>query len=81
MPHHASLVDRPIDPATLLRVVADPAAGATTLFLGTVRNTERCWPPFRGARRYCATPKSLSNIQPQIRYTTETGRIDRKSVV
>ena len=40
IPSHASLVDRPIDPATLLRVVADPAAGATTLFLGTVRNSD-----------------------------------------
>jgi molybdopterin synthase catalytic subunit len=39
-PCHASLVERPIDPAALLRVVADPAAGATTLFLGTVRNAD-----------------------------------------
>ena len=32
------LVGRPIDPGALLRAVADPAAGATALFLGTVRN-------------------------------------------
>ena len=35
---HAALVDLPIDTAALLRAVADPAAGATALFLGTVRN-------------------------------------------
>ena len=42
---------------------------------GTVRNTERCWPPLKGAMTYCATPKSLSNIQLQIRKTTDTGRM------
>jgi molybdopterin synthase catalytic subunit len=35
---HAALVDQPIDTAALLRAVADPGAGATALFLGTVRN-------------------------------------------
>jgi molybdopterin synthase catalytic subunit len=35
---HAALVDRPIDPAALLRAVAAPGVGATALFLGTVRN-------------------------------------------
>jgi molybdopterin synthase catalytic subunit len=35
---HAALVDRPIDTGALLRAVADPGAGATALFLGTVRN-------------------------------------------
>ncbi len=35
---HAALVDQPIDTAGLLRAVADPGAGATALFLGTVRN-------------------------------------------
>jgi molybdopterin synthase catalytic subunit len=35
---HAALVDLPIDTAALLRAVADPRAGATALFLGTVRN-------------------------------------------
>jgi molybdopterin synthase catalytic subunit len=34
-----ALVDRPIDPRTLIDRVADEAAGATALFLGTVRNT------------------------------------------
>lgn len=37
---HATLVGRPIDPAALLREVATPAAGATALFLGTVRNVD-----------------------------------------
>jgi molybdopterin synthase catalytic subunit len=36
----ASLVDQPIDPAVLVRAVSNPAAGATALFLGTVRNTD-----------------------------------------
>jgi molybdopterin synthase catalytic subunit len=36
---HATLQSRSIDPAALLRAVADPGAGATALFLGTVRNT------------------------------------------
>jgi molybdopterin synthase catalytic subunit len=36
----ASLVDHPIDPAVLVRAVSDPAAGATALFLGTVRNID-----------------------------------------
>lgn len=35
---HAALVDRPIDTGALLRAVAHPGAGATALFLGTVRN-------------------------------------------
>lgn len=35
---HAALVDQPIDTAALIRAVADPGAGATALFLGTVRN-------------------------------------------
>ncbi|MFI5249129.1 MAG: molybdenum cofactor biosynthesis protein MoaE [Gemmatimonadales bacterium] len=35
---HAALVDQRIDPTALLRAVADPGAGATALFLGTVRN-------------------------------------------
>ena len=35
---HASLVHAPIDPARVLAVVADQATGATTLFLGTVRD-------------------------------------------
>jgi molybdopterin synthase catalytic subunit len=35
---HAALVDQPIDTDALLRTVADPGAGATALFLGTVRN-------------------------------------------
>ncbi len=34
----ASIVDRPLDPSDLLRGVSDDAAGATVLFLGTVRN-------------------------------------------
>jgi molybdopterin synthase catalytic subunit len=33
------LVKRPIDPAALLREVASPSRGATSLFLGTVRDT------------------------------------------
>jgi molybdopterin synthase catalytic subunit len=32
-----AVVDRPIDPATLLAEVADHSTGATLLFLGTVR--------------------------------------------
>jgi molybdopterin synthase catalytic subunit len=36
---HAALVDRSIDPSALLRAVADVGAGATALFLGTVRHT------------------------------------------
>jgi molybdopterin synthase catalytic subunit len=35
---HAAIVDQPIDTAALLRGVAGPGAGATVLFLGTVRN-------------------------------------------
>jgi molybdopterin synthase catalytic subunit len=35
----AALVDRPIDPASLLTAVADHRTGATVLFLGTVRDT------------------------------------------
>jgi len=35
----ASLVSRSIDPAVLVRAVADPGAGATALFLGTVRSS------------------------------------------
>lgn len=34
----ASLTTRPIDPAVLLAEVADPSAGATGLFVGTVRD-------------------------------------------
>jgi molybdopterin synthase catalytic subunit len=34
----SALVERPIDPAALLREVADPGHGATILFLGTVRD-------------------------------------------
>ena len=34
---------------------------------GIVRNTETCWPPFNGAMAYWAMPKSLSNIQFQMR--------------
>jgi molybdopterin synthase catalytic subunit len=33
-----AIVDAPIDPASLLAAVADPAAGASVLFLGTTRN-------------------------------------------
>jgi molybdopterin synthase catalytic subunit len=32
------LTDAPLDPAVVLAFVADPAAGATVLFLGTVRD-------------------------------------------
>src|SRR5450755_3154552 len=42
---------------------------------GIVRNTETSWPTMEGAMAYCATPKSLSNIQLQIRKTTDTGRM------
>jgi molybdopterin synthase catalytic subunit len=35
----AGVVDRSIDPAALLRAVADVTAGATAVFLGTVRDT------------------------------------------
>lgn len=34
----SAIVDRPIDPAALLAEVADPANGASVLFLGTVRD-------------------------------------------
>jgi len=34
----ATLVERPIDPATLLQSVADAGVGAACLFLGTVRD-------------------------------------------
>lgn len=34
----AGLVEHPIDPAALLREVADPSVGAICLFLGTVRD-------------------------------------------
>ena len=34
----SALVERPIDPAALLREVADSSHGATVLFLGTVRD-------------------------------------------
>lgn len=34
----SAVVDQPIDTASLVRAVADPGAGATALFLGTVRN-------------------------------------------
>lgn len=37
-PRLASLVDGPIDPASVERSVADPACGAVLLFLGTVRD-------------------------------------------
>jgi molybdopterin synthase catalytic subunit len=37
---HATLVERPIDPAILLQKVAAQGAGATALFLGTVRNVD-----------------------------------------
>ncbi len=33
----AAIVDRPLDPASLLAEVATPASGASTLFVGTVR--------------------------------------------
>jgi molybdopterin synthase catalytic subunit len=36
---HARIVTEPIDAASLLHAVADQGAGATALFLGTVRNT------------------------------------------
>ena len=42
---------------------------------GIVRKIERCCPPLNGAMTYCAMPKSLSNIQFQMRKTTETGRM------
>jgi molybdopterin synthase catalytic subunit len=35
---HARIVTQPIDASTLLQAVADHSAGATALFLGTVRN-------------------------------------------
>ena len=38
MAERFEIVDAPIDPARLLAAVADPAAGASVLFLGTTRN-------------------------------------------
>lgn len=35
---HVAVVSRPLDSASLIRAVADHGAGATALFLGTVRN-------------------------------------------
>lgn len=35
----SDLIDQPIDPAALLAEVSTPEAGAVTLFVGTVRNT------------------------------------------
>lgn len=35
---HVAILDRPIDPAALLRRVGGPADGAVALFLGTVRD-------------------------------------------
>src|SRR5919197_3075335 len=36
---YCAIIDRPIDPAVLLRSVARVSNGATVLFLGTVRDT------------------------------------------
>lgn len=37
---HAAMVERTLDVSGLVQMVADPGAGATSVFLGTVRNSD-----------------------------------------
>lgn len=37
---HAAIVERALDVSRLVQMVADPGAGATSIFLGTVRNSD-----------------------------------------
>lgn len=39
MPARSAIVDHPVDPTSLLAEVASIGSGATSLFIGTVRNT------------------------------------------
>ncbi len=49
--------------------------GSIGMMSGKVLKIERWSPALSGALSYCAMPKSLSNIQFQMRQTTDTGRM------